>query len=324
MSISRSASRKPNETPGRAAAEVVLGQPDQPGQLTARGGPGVVEPEQHEDRQVGSRGTPRETSAGSGESAGSAPGHARAAGRRRPRCAPGHVARVRDRHLEQRLPHAPDLGAGAPVGGLARPLTGLVARRMGGVDNALLFDARARVLADLQARHHATARGGVGPRGRGVRRASGGPSSGPRAQVYVAGLVAQDVQDALFETRRALAGLPDLRRGPEHSLYIQPDLGGPDPVWVCEESGDVGGAAGRSWATDSSPRRSDCSEFALRGRSRRGARRLVCTHMSPPGLRCGADHRSRLRRLDSAAIPGPGRQDAVQSPTGRCRHREPA
>ena len=27
--------------------------------------------------------------------------------------------------------------------------------------------------------------------------------------------------------------------GPEHSLYIQPDLGGPDPVWVCEHSGDV-------------------------------------------------------------------------------------
>ena len=27
--------------------------------------------------------------------------------------------------------------------------------------------------------------------------------------------------------------------GPEHSLYIQPDLGGPDPVWVCELSGDV-------------------------------------------------------------------------------------
>ena len=27
--------------------------------------------------------------------------------------------------------------------------------------------------------------------------------------------------------------------GPEHSLYIQPDLGGPDPMWVCEESGQA-------------------------------------------------------------------------------------
>ena len=24
-----------------------------------------------------------------------------------------------------------------------------------------------------------------------------------------------------------------------HPLYIQPDLGGPDPVWVCEETGDA-------------------------------------------------------------------------------------
>jgi hypothetical protein len=22
-----------------------------------------------------------------------------------------------------------------------------------------------------------------------------------------------------------------------HSLHIEPDLGGPDPIWVCEESG---------------------------------------------------------------------------------------
>ena len=24
---------------------------------------------------------------------------------------------------------------------------------------------------------------------------------------------------------------------PEHSLYIEPDIGGPSPHWVCEESG---------------------------------------------------------------------------------------
>ena len=60
----------------------------------------------------------------------------------------------------------------------------------------------------------------------------------PEGEVYVAGLVAQDVQDALFETteRWPLCLSCD---GAVHSLYIQPDLGGPDPVWVCEESGDV-------------------------------------------------------------------------------------
>jgi hypothetical protein len=54
---------------------------------------------------------------------------------------------------------------------------------------------------------------------------------------YVAGLVAQDVQDALLE---------DVGRWPlchacdetdPHALYIHPELGGPDPTWVCEHSG---------------------------------------------------------------------------------------
>ena len=59
----------------------------------------------------------------------------------------------------------------------------------------------------------------------------------------VAGLVAQDVQDALFETvgRWPVCVSCD---GPEHSLYIQPDLGGPEPVWVCEETGLVVAALG--------------------------------------------------------------------------------
>ena len=46
------------------------------------------------------------------------------------------------------------------------------------------------------------------------------------------------MQDALFETvgRWPVCVTCD---GPEHSLYIQPDLGGPDPMWVCEESGQA-------------------------------------------------------------------------------------
>jgi len=54
---------------------------------------------------------------------------------------------------------------------------------------------------------------------------------------YVAGLIAQDVQDAMLE---------DVGRWPlchacdqidPHALYIHPELGGPDPTWVCEHSG---------------------------------------------------------------------------------------
>jgi hypothetical protein len=57
-------------------------------------------------------------------------------------------------------------------------------------------------------------------------------------RAYVAGLVAQDVQDALL----ASAGrwpLCTSCESPPHALYVDPDIGGPDPHWVCEESGTV-------------------------------------------------------------------------------------
>ena len=55
--------------------------------------------------------------------------------------------------------------------------------------------------------------------------------------VYVAGLVAQDVQDALLESvgRWPLCRACD--QTDPHALYIHPELGGPDPTWVCETSG---------------------------------------------------------------------------------------
>jgi hypothetical protein len=56
-------------------------------------------------------------------------------------------------------------------------------------------------------------------------------------QAYVAGLVAQDVQDALLDN----IGRWPLCRACDHldphALYIHPELGGPDPTWVCESSG---------------------------------------------------------------------------------------
>lgn len=62
---------------------------------------------------------------------------------------------------------------------------------------------------------------------------------------YVAGLIAQDVQDALLDK----VGRWPLCRACDdlepHALYIHPELGGPDPAWVCEGSGiavaDLGG-----------------------------------------------------------------------------------
>jgi hypothetical protein len=54
---------------------------------------------------------------------------------------------------------------------------------------------------------------------------------------YVAGLIAQDVQDALLE---AVGRWPLCHACDEtdpHALYIHPELGGPDPTWVCEHSG---------------------------------------------------------------------------------------
>lgn len=107
------------------------------------------------------------------------------------------------------------------------------------MDNALLMNARARVLADLEARRHATA-AAVSVLEDACSSRQWWAEQWPQGEVYVAGLVAQDVQDALLETagRWPLC----LRCGddaPEHALYIQPDLGGPDPVWVCEESGEA-------------------------------------------------------------------------------------
>ena len=54
---------------------------------------------------------------------------------------------------------------------------------------------------------------------------------------FVVGLVAQDVQDALLQTngRWPLCRACDLLE--PHALYVHPDLGGPDPIWVCEQAG---------------------------------------------------------------------------------------
>jgi hypothetical protein len=104
------------------------------------------------------------------------------------------------------------------------------------VDASLIFSARALVLADLQARGRASAEA-VSALEDAMSQRTWWAEQWPEGERYVAGLVAQDVQDALFELsgRWPLCLRCD---GPEHSLYIQPDLGGPDPMWVCEETGE--------------------------------------------------------------------------------------
>jgi hypothetical protein len=59
----------------------------------------------------------------------------------------------------------------------------------------------------------------------------------PQGADYVAGLVAQDVQDRMLDG--GLARWPRCTACDEtdvHELHIDPELG-PDPSWVCEKSG---------------------------------------------------------------------------------------
>lgn len=97
--------------------------------------------------------------------------------------------------------------------------------------------ARALVLADLEARGRARP-DAVSLLEEAVEARAWWASQWPEGGRFVAGLVAQDVQDALHDQGERW---PVCRRcpeaAPEHPLYVSPDLGGPDPVWVCEESG---------------------------------------------------------------------------------------
>jgi hypothetical protein len=58
----------------------------------------------------------------------------------------------------------------------------------------------------------------------------------PEGVGFVAGLVAQDVQDALLERYGRWPLCPVCRDGEPHALDIRPELG-PDPHWVCEQVG---------------------------------------------------------------------------------------
>jgi hypothetical protein len=111
------------------------------------------------------------------------------------------------------------------------------------VDHRLYLAARALVLADLAARSRATP-DLVSALEDAVASRKWWAEQWPEGEIYVAGLVAQDVQDAALDGGLRWPecwGCP----GEEHALHIQPDLGGPDPWWVCEESGQSVTALGK-------------------------------------------------------------------------------
>ncbi|MBQ0829286.1 hypothetical protein [Streptomyces tagetis] len=58
----------------------------------------------------------------------------------------------------------------------------------------------------------------------------------PEGAEFVAGLVAQDVQDALLERYGRWPLCPVCASGDPHALDVDPELG-PDPHWVCSEAG---------------------------------------------------------------------------------------
>ena len=62
-------------------------------------------------------------------------------------------------------------------------------------------------------------------------------SQWPQGVTYLAGLVAQDVQDLLLDRFGRWPLCYVCASDLPHAVYIHPELGGPDPVWVCEESG---------------------------------------------------------------------------------------
>jgi hypothetical protein len=105
---------------------------------------------------------------------------------------------------------------------------------MTSVDDALM-SARARVLRDLTATGVADA-ATVSALEEAVSSRHWWATQWEEGARYAAGLVAQDVQDHLLGTHGRWPLCPVCEDG-THALYIHPEIGGPDPMWVCEQSG---------------------------------------------------------------------------------------
>ncbi|MFF3158556.1 hypothetical protein [Streptomyces sp. NPDC057910] len=105
-----------------------------------------------------------------------------------------------------------------------------------------LHAARALVLADLAARDVAHA-DVVSMVEDAVTHRRWWVEQWPEGTEYVAGLVAQDVQDALLERYGRWPLCPVCDAGDPHALDVEPELG-PDPHWVCGKAGVVVASVG--------------------------------------------------------------------------------
>ncbi|MEV2254845.1 hypothetical protein AB0I94_30450 [Streptomyces sp. NPDC050147] len=106
-----------------------------------------------------------------------------------------------------------------------------------------LHAARALVLADLVAREVAQAEV-VSLVEESVAHRRWWVEQWPEGVEYVAGLVAQDVQDALLERYGRWPLCSVCGTGDPHALEVEPELG-PDPHWVCGKAGVVVAPVGR-------------------------------------------------------------------------------
>jgi hypothetical protein len=100
-----------------------------------------------------------------------------------------------------------------------------------------LHAARAMILADLVAGDAAQAEA-VSLVEESVSHRRWWVEQWPEGVEYVAGLVAQDVQDALMERHGDWPICPVCQEGGPHVLDVEPELG-PDPHWVCPKAGRV-------------------------------------------------------------------------------------
>jgi hypothetical protein len=98
-----------------------------------------------------------------------------------------------------------------------------------------LHAARARVLADLVAGRVAEA-DLVSLVEDSVAHRRWWVEQWPEGADFVAGLVAQDVQDALLERYGRWPLCPVCGSGDPHALDVEPELGA-DPHWVCHKAG---------------------------------------------------------------------------------------
>ncbi|MEV8597996.1 hypothetical protein [Streptomyces sp. NPDC052012] len=119
-----------------------------------------------------------------------------------------------------------------------------------------LHAARALVIADLVAREVAEA-DVVSLVEESVAQRRWWVEQWPEGAEFLAGLVAQDVQDALLERYGRWPLCPVCGSGDPHALDVEPELG-PDPHWVCHKAGvkvAAVGALGGLGATGETPGR---------------------------------------------------------------------